>query len=129
MEPELILIQSSQCQKEVIFGELHVWVNLPTGYQFAERTHLRLHSTAGLPKGIYVIASFAKPVPCGSELRRLVGLTNNLPGPWTSVEGNSIASLVTIQLGRAGDKNFINVPKKPFNLLFELCNGRPSGYS
>ena len=127
MEPELILVPSTDCRKEIVFGELCLWVNLPASYQFKERTQLRLHSVAGLSEELYAIVSFAHPIPCGSTFRRVVGLTNSLPGPWTHVDGNFITNLATIQLGRVSDKPFTEIPKKPFALLFELDHGGSKG--
>ena len=129
MDPELILVQSTQCRKEVIFGELCLWVDLPVNYQFKGRTFLRLHSVGGLSEELYVIASFAQAVPCGSKFRRIVGLTKSLPGPWTTVDGNFINSVVTVQLGRVNEKGYTEFPKKPFTLLFELGDGGPTGDS
>ena len=127
MEPELILVQSGDCRKDIVFGELCLWVDLPSSYRFKEKTYLRLHSVAGLSEDLYVVVSFAQTVPSGDRFRRVVGLSKSLPGPWTLVDGNYIAKLATIQLGRVGEKPFTEVPKKPFALLFELGNGGPSG--
>ena len=123
MEPELILVQSGDCRKEIVFGELCLWVELPTSYYFKERAYLRLHSVAGLSGDLYALVSFARPVPCGPNFRRVVGLTKALPGPWTHVDGNYIPNLATVQLGRVDNKPFTEVPKKPFALLFEFNHG------
>ena len=125
MEPELFLIQSGNCRKEIVFGELCLWVDLPASYHFKERASVRLHSVAGLSEDLYVVASFARTVPCGNTFRRVVGLTNSLPGPKAIVDGIYIGNQVTIQLGRINEKPFTEVPKKPFALLFEL-NGGPT---
>ena len=123
MEPELILIQSGTCRKEIVFGELTLWVNLPASYLFEKRAYVRLHSVAGLTEELYVVASFARTVPCGDTFRRVVGLTNSLPGPRTVVDGRFIGTQVTIQLGRINGESFTEVPTKPFSLLFELNGG------
>ena len=125
MEPELILIQSGACRKEIVFGELTLWVNLPSSYNFEKLAFVRLYSVAGITEELYVVASFARTVPCGNTFRRVVGLTNSLPGPRTVVEGGFISNQVTIQLGRISEKPFTEIPAEPFALLFEL-NGGPT---
>ena len=121
MEPELILIQSGSCRKEIVFGELTLWVNLlPSSYNFEKLAFVRLYSVAGITEELYVVASFARTVPCGNTFRRVVGLTNSLPGPRTVVDGRFIGTQVTIQLGRINGEPFTEVPTKPFSLLFEL---------
>ena len=127
MEPELILVQSSECRKDIVFGELCLWIDLPAHYQFKDKTGVRLHSVAGITGDLYVFVSFARSIPFGKTFKRAVGLTKSLPGPWTQVEGNYISNLATVRLGRVSGRPFVDVPKKPFALLFELSNGGPKG--
>ena len=126
MEPELILIQSGSCRKEIVFGELTLYVSLPATHLFEKRAYIRLHSVAGLTEDLYVVASFVRVVSCGNTFRRVVGLTNSLPSPRTIVEGRYIGNQVTVQLGRINEKPFTEIPTEPFSLLFELDGGSSS---
>ena len=122
MEPRTIVVQSTRCRKELVFGSLGLEVKLPTSYLFKDKTLVRLHSVAGLDEEVSVTASFTERVPFGNTFRRHLAVVSpgSLPGPWTRVDGEFLNSVSSLTLTRVSGEPFTGFPEKPFLLELEF---------
>ena len=133
MEPRTIVILSSRCRTDIVFGDLCLEVVLPATYRFDEKTTVRLHSAAGLTAEVHVSASFAERVPFGDTFSRHLAVvaSGSLPGPWARLDGGFVNNLSTLTLSKISGYPFTKIPDEPFTLVLEFTaeDGRPRGYS
>ena len=124
MEPRSIVVQSTSCRKELVFGSLGLELSLPTSYFFKDKTFVRLHSAAGLSEEVSVTASFTERVPFGDSFRRQLALIapGSLPGPWNRVDGGFINSVSSLTLTKINGDPFTSLPEKPFHLVLEFTS-------
>ena len=132
MVPRTIVILSSRCRKDLVFGDLCLELNLPATYRFDEATCARLHSAAGISEEVHVSVSFVERVPFGDSYRRHLALVapGTLPGPWTRVDGRFINNISTLTLSKITGEPFTEIPEENFTLVLEFSieDGRSRGY-